>query len=1306
VSFGSTTLISNGAMEVFVAKIDTDGVWQWAKSCGGTSSEWGNDISVDTSGNVYIIGSFFGTASFGSTSLNSLGSEDVFVAKLDTNGVWQWAKNGGGTQTDRGYGVSVDTSGNVYITGDFWGTASFGSTTLTSLGNSDIFVAKLSTIGVWQWAKSAGSGGNMGETGTDIAVDSSGNAYVTGYFMDTATFGTTSLTSQGSQDVFIAKLDTDGVWQWAKNGGGTSSDGGSDITVDTSGNIYVTGSFSATAIFGSTSLTSQGEYDVFIAKLTSNAIWHWATSAGGTRWDSGIGIAVDTTGNIYVTGEFMETAMFGSISLTSQGSWDVFIAKLPSTIGDFRIIKLGIVQVVREKGFQDVDPLIINKNSSAWVLIWSSFNEIKYVNIEITYNHGQTYIETGPNGNGVPLKLGINEVFIPGGSAHHTATITDPWIPPGTGPFLRWTTTGSDSNIRAFVDCNDNVNEITENNNEKTTAAKNFVDSKDLNILVVPVYFPQLSDQNPNFLQSTIIEEDFEFLLSTYPLADNRFKKQIDPAQAITWSGSWPPWYGSYFSDWFYKNHVITISTNAINRGFDRVIIVYQDDSSPPSSYLPVGAMAIGMGKTPINRIPVLMEYSAISIWKGILAHELSHTYDLWHPHDIGPEVFNAERFWVNNRDYKAWKDIYTYMSYRENPYTDNIWIDIGRYMTDPLTVYPLGLITYPKGEPLIKYEFGTTPPPLFKNLLPPQNGQVGWYLWPGDPKINYPKTWIYMAPPHVSTPYQTWNLQSQFKAAPSALSSGAYLINGIIFENGTINADAPWYYNPLITPTYIPSNVGSHKIVLLDGNNDIISQFYFNVSFYYICIDDPNPYNVTGVHSDSMPFLLSIPSNPSTRFIQLRDSNDTILVNKEVSLHAPEITTLYPNGGETILLNSECMIEWEGNDPDNDPVVYEVYYSNNAGYNWFLLKQGITQTQYLWNTSDLTPGDEYKIKVVACDGINQAFDESDEVFTLAFNLPPIADADGPYSGDVGESIQLDGTGSYDPDGQIVSYEWDLDNDGQYDDATDAITSHSWPYRGVYTIGLKVTDDYGETDTDSASVRITGPDPPTVVLVYPQGGETLKDTIKVEWYAYDTEEKYDLPIYLYYYDNSWIQINDVLENTGEYMWDTTTLPDGTYKLAVSAYDSDGNSDSDMCDSFQIKNHEEPPENLAPNKPNKPSGTINGKAGEEYTYTTSTSDPDGDTLFYKWDYGDNTDSGWLGSYISGDTCETSHIWQENVYNIRVKARDKYGKESPWSDPLSIAMPKNKLFINSFIERLMEHFPVLFQMFQRFMQILQI
>ena len=305
--------------------------WLWAVGAGGTGGDAGESIEIDSQGNQYVTGYFSDTVTFGSQTLSSNGDLDIFVAKLDPSGNWLWAAQAGGTDRDCGFDISLDSAGNAYVVGYFKYAATFGNHTLTANGywSSDIFVAKLDPNGNWIWAVNAG--GTEYDVGFGIALDGAGNAWVTGYFGGTATFGNVTLTTNGYYDIFVAKLDSSGNWLWAVKAGGTESDEGTNIIVDGMGNAWVTGYFGDTTTFGSQTLTSSGSDDIFVAKLDSSGNWIWAVQAGGISIDRGYDIVVDGEGNAWVTGHFYGTATFGSHTLTASGGaydGDMFAAKL------------------------------------------------------------------------------------------------------------------------------------------------------------------------------------------------------------------------------------------------------------------------------------------------------------------------------------------------------------------------------------------------------------------------------------------------------------------------------------------------------------------------------------------------------------------------------------------------------------------------------------------------------------------------------------------------------------------------------------------------------------------------------------------------------------------------------------------------------------------------------------------------------------------------------------------------------------------------------------------------------------------
>src|SRR5688500_14912235 len=209
-----------------------------------------------------------------------------------------WAKQPGGPEGDAGSRVAVDASGNSYVTGIFRGVASFGSIDLTSSGVADIFIAKYDASGNMLWAKQAG--GKDIDASKNIAVDSGGNSYITGEFLGSATFGGITLTSNGNYDAFIAKYDASGNVLWAKQSGGTGLEVGRGIAVDGNGNSYMTGYFNGSAIFDSATLTSAGSYDVFIAKYDATGNFQWAERAGSSGEDFGRNVATDGSGNSFI----------------------------------------------------------------------------------------------------------------------------------------------------------------------------------------------------------------------------------------------------------------------------------------------------------------------------------------------------------------------------------------------------------------------------------------------------------------------------------------------------------------------------------------------------------------------------------------------------------------------------------------------------------------------------------------------------------------------------------------------------------------------------------------------------------------------------------------------------------------------------------------------------------------------------------------------------------------------------------------------------------------------------------------------
>lgn len=326
-SFGGTILNSNNSGDCFIAKLNTNGSWLWAKQTTGYSGT-GWDICTDSSGNCYVAGQYYNTAiTIGNTTLPNSGNNDIFVAKADAAGNWQWAVRAGGASSDAPSSICLGGDGNLVISGGFYSTSlAFGTTTLPNAGNDDIFIAKLDTSGNWIWAVSA-AGTGRGRS-NEIISDSAGNLYATGFFIGSSTFGTTTLTSAGADDAWVAKLDATGNWIWVAQAGGTSDDCGNSIARDGAGNLYIAGYFLGTTHYGNQTFSAGSDYDAVVARLDEDGSWNGANSGGGLGTDWGAAIAADAAGRCFTTGWFEEDANFGFTSLTSVGGTDIFVARL------------------------------------------------------------------------------------------------------------------------------------------------------------------------------------------------------------------------------------------------------------------------------------------------------------------------------------------------------------------------------------------------------------------------------------------------------------------------------------------------------------------------------------------------------------------------------------------------------------------------------------------------------------------------------------------------------------------------------------------------------------------------------------------------------------------------------------------------------------------------------------------------------------------------------------------------------------------------------------------------------------------
>jgi hypothetical protein len=332
VSLGVTNLTSAGDTDIFIAKFDRDGNVAWANRMGGAGADCGRGVAVDSNGNCIVTGTFSGAVMFDTVSVQSAGGTDIFVARYTPFGNRHWVSRAGGTYDEEIDAVSVDGNGNSYVTGYFVDTTVMGNQTIISAGGkgTDILAARFTQTGALQWGLGAGGAGE--DAGRDIAVDRFGNCYVTGDFHDTILFGTQKLISAGGSDIFLVKLNSLGTTSWGVRGGGPGDDEAHGVTTDAFGGSYITGTFLDTASFGGTGrlVDTNGMGSIYVVAFDNGGAFYWGRQAGGDGSDYGADIVTDRNGELRLIGGYSDTTRFGTVLLNDSGPRDIFIGKLGS----------------------------------------------------------------------------------------------------------------------------------------------------------------------------------------------------------------------------------------------------------------------------------------------------------------------------------------------------------------------------------------------------------------------------------------------------------------------------------------------------------------------------------------------------------------------------------------------------------------------------------------------------------------------------------------------------------------------------------------------------------------------------------------------------------------------------------------------------------------------------------------------------------------------------------------------------------------------------------------------------------------
>jgi hypothetical protein len=337
----------------------------WTITLGASDFDLGSSVAVDRSGDIYLTGQFGETVDFDpgpdTDYHTAAGPDNPYLTRFNSDGTYVWTKVIQATDGSVGNGVAVDASGNIYLTGDFTGTADFDpgpgvDSRIASGGNEnmpDIFLTKINADGSYAWTKTIG--GPDDDEALSVALDSSGNIYIAGFFSGTVDFDPDgsgdSHSSAGSVDIFLTKINLNGSYGWTKTIHGTV-DGPFQIVkvaLDSGNNIYIAGYFTDTADFdpgpGVDNHTSAGQGDMFLTRINSDGSYGWTKTFGGSSDDGKYSsVAADSSDNVYVVSNFSGTADFDPDPVatdfhTSAGQGDISLTRI-NTDGSYGWTKI------------------------------------------------------------------------------------------------------------------------------------------------------------------------------------------------------------------------------------------------------------------------------------------------------------------------------------------------------------------------------------------------------------------------------------------------------------------------------------------------------------------------------------------------------------------------------------------------------------------------------------------------------------------------------------------------------------------------------------------------------------------------------------------------------------------------------------------------------------------------------------------------------------------------------------------------------------------------------------------------------
>lgn len=1123
--------------DAFVAKLDANGVLQWNTFLGSQRDDYSDVIAVDASGNVYVSGS--SEDNWGAPLRPFWGPTDRFVAKLDTNGALLWTTFLGGDEYGGGGGIAVDASGNVFATGSSsatWGAPLRAFTVSTAGGSSDIFVAKLDTNGVVLW--NTFLGGAERDYGRRIAVDATGRVSVTG--VSNGAWGTPVNAFAGTAAHVVARLDADGAMQWhtflpppaAANG----------IAVDADGSAFITGN---SGNWGTPIRPHRKVYsDAFAAKIGVDGVLVWNTFLGGSRGDGGSGIALDTNGIIFIAGHTDAPVdpccptTWGDPVIAIAGGWeDAFVAKLSP---DGALLANTFLGGSSYDGGLDV---AVDANGSAHVTGWSlatwgdpvrawapgeatfvarlrlvsNVPPVAYDQVVATPEDSvKTITSAATDSDGADGDRVVYRVVVP--PAHGTVTA-------GEGQMSYWSETNfngvdtftfaasddiADSNVATAT-----ITVMPRNDAPTFTPGPDQAVGRDAGPQAVPGWATGISagppdesgqvldfivtnDNNPLFSEQPTVSVDGTLTYTPAPgvVGDAYvFVKLHDDGGTANWGAD------TSLTEWF---HVVVGTSN-----------ILADDQTLDVGVLEGSEMQITLTAAHALGLPLSFEVTTPPMC-GTLSGTPPHV------------VYRAATYCLLHDWGNPYWDVFYFRASDGSPDRDSAWVSIRVIQVNDAPSFMAGedqIVAEDAGaQSLVNWatsvKSGPKPELSFQTVeFDVTNNNAG--LFAVQPALNRFGTLTYR---------------------PAVDTNGSAIVTVTLKDSGgTANGGVDTSPAQFFTITVAPVN---DTPSFVKGADVFVSESKAPQTV---------PSWATAISAGPAD-----ESGQALRFEVLNDNGG--LFAQQPSLSPQGTLTFEPYGGRAGIAHVTVTLKDDGGTanggvdasaPQNfsimvanarpyavvaaDPIAMycpnEVQFDGTGSFHgdtgrsivgraWDFHYDGSFEQEATGATATVTYGEvgSFTAALRVTDDSVPPQSDLTTVDVTVMNRPPVADAGGPYAIAIGERLVLSAAASSDPDAAcgdaIAKYAWDLDGDGSYDDARGVAPVLAWGRvqslvcgggcaAGVNrSVQVRVTDRFGRSATAQTTVAIAAATA-KLTLTWPNGGEFLGTgrTHTIRWVA-------------------------------------------------------------------------------------------------------------------------------------------------------------------------------------------------------------